>query len=156
MTKYYDDPFALLGSHHLTLNQALRAAQLHDAVQQLRDLLAERGLQVFYQTRPWPAPADYYHGRRQPLSPTEDFRICRALYRFQIYSNLFFDRPAPLETDGSHKALFFGRHAPWVNSQLGFVYEYLERRVRVGELISGDWWLNLRIRVLVFADACGF
>lgn len=157
LANYYDDPFGLLDSRHLTLNQALHASRLHDAVSQLRDLVSGWGLRVFYSKGPWSfrrrhlfsgrRPPDYYEGQRQPLSPTEDYRICRALYRIQIYNNLFFGRYVMLEGDLLQKALFFERHSPWVNSQLEFVWEYLENKIRDGEsqaLMMGftEQWLG--------------
>ncbi|KAK1762115.1 hypothetical protein QBC33DRAFT_623954 [Phialemonium atrogriseum] len=68
-------------------------------------------------------------------SPSEVFRIHRALYRFQGYCNLFFrdekefcpDRERTSALCALLHVYFFGLFSTWVNEQLACVHDYLER-----------------------------
>ena len=63
-----------------------------------------------------------------PLSPSELFRFCRAFYRLELYYTLF--------RDGSFaddlNRLFFRRHPPWENEQIGCIYCYLDAKLDQG------------------------
>ncbi|KAK4465897.1 hypothetical protein QBC42DRAFT_283058 [Cladorrhinum samala] len=59
------------------------------------------------------------------LSPSEYFRFCSAFYRAEMFYKLF---QGPAFEDNMHAALFFSRHPPWENEQLGCIYEYLEAK----------------------------
>lgn len=68
-------------------------------------------------------------------SPSEVFRIHRALYRFQVYCNLFFRDEKDFRPDRERRSAlcallhvyFFGLFSTWVNEQLACVHDYLER-----------------------------
>ncbi len=65
------------------------------------------------------------------LSADETFRIHRAMYRFQMYCNLFYKSPPATAQEwwfglGLRK-YFFGRYSPWVNEQLACIHDYFER-----------------------------
>ncbi|KAH7171438.1 hypothetical protein EDB81DRAFT_635969 [Dactylonectria macrodidyma] len=126
LTECYGAPFnALGGGHYITLDQALHISRLDDALTTVRSEFCEATLQKLYGLdRDDPVSA-----ARQGLSDGELYRISRALYRFQIYGNLFFDQEDADKTDEAQKALFFGRHSPWVNEQLACIYDYLETRL---------------------------
>lgn len=65
----------------------------------------------------------------------ERCRIERALYRFEIYCNLFRNssKMQSLSYDMKRK-YFFARFAPWENEQLGCIYDFLARAVSPGQL----------------------
>ena len=63
------------------------------------------------------------------LSPTENFRFCRAFYRVELFYSVFRDGGF----DDKMQPWFFSRHPPWENEQLASVYEYLEERFARGE-----------------------
>lgn len=70
-----------------------------------------------------------------PITPQEKARFQRALYRFEIYCNLF--RQANRVESifyPDQKTLFFSNFAPWEIEQLGCVHDYLVRAVAPGEL----------------------
>lgn len=73
--------------------------------------------------------------RRFSLSSTEYLRFCRAFYRAELFFRLF--RGAEQATAGTFEnaenQLFFSRHAPWENEQLGCVYDFLEKRFSQGK-----------------------
>lgn len=66
------------------------------------------------------------------LSPEEHFRFCRAFYRVELLYSLFRAREVEEfqeETSmQSIRCLFFSRHPPWENEQLGCVLDYLEAK----------------------------
>ena len=63
-------------------------------------------------------------------SADEEFRIQRAMYRFQMYCNLFRDvnrdRKSRLDFSGTLSS-FFENFPPWANEQLGCINDYFER-----------------------------
>ncbi|KAF4464336.1 hypothetical protein FALBO_8837 [Fusarium albosuccineum] len=139
LTKCYDQPLQDVGGHqlHLTLAQALQVGRIDDALSELRDEFTLCSLRRLYGVNHDDPISD-----DQALSAGEAYRISRALYRFQIYRNLFLDKEEDLfpsydqdedEDDSSpdkdQKKLFFDRHSPWVNEQLACVYDYLETRL---------------------------
>ncbi|KAK7415146.1 hypothetical protein QQX98_006090 [Neonectria punicea] len=123
LTECYDKPFnALGGQFHLPLDDALRISRLNDALAQLRgDFCATTLRKLYGLSRDDPMAA--------ALSAGELYRVSRALYRFQIYGNLFLERDEACKPSPAQKALFFGRHSPWVNEQLACIYDYLETRL---------------------------
>lgn len=63
----------------------------------------------------------------------EIYRIERALYRFEIYCNLFRESPkAQSSVYGEQKQLFFANFAPWENEQLGCIHDFLVQIVSPG------------------------
>ncbi|KAI1136073.1 hypothetical protein F5Y05DRAFT_123026 [Hypoxylon sp. FL0543] len=72
--------------------------------------------------------------RKSPeVTPEENYRIVRALFRYQLMCNLFcLDWEAEEvneELKDIPRYLFFNMFSPWVNEQLMCVYAYLERKV---------------------------
>lgn len=76
------------------------------------------------------------------LTPAEKFRIHGALFRHHIHVNAlrhqgeesFRARPNMVDRvvdDALHRA-FYMVHAPWVNRQYAFVYQYITRRLKQG------------------------
>ncbi|KAM0561271.1 hypothetical protein ACHAPJ_003149 [Fusarium lateritium] len=142
LTKYYDNPLRDVdGSQlHLGVGQALQIGRIDDALSELREEFTSCSLSKLYGVR-----QDDSMLNDQELSPDETYRISRALYRFQIYRNLFLDKEQELDLFSSlndkeevgedtkpdlyQKKLFFDRHSPWVNEQLACVYDYLETRL---------------------------
>ncbi|KAF5715090.1 hypothetical protein FMUND_7003 [Fusarium mundagurra] len=123
---------------HLTVGEAVEVARVNDALSGLRDEFALCSLRKLHRVK-----QDEPIGSDQGLSPGEYYRISRALYRFQIYRNLFLDKEQEIDLfpsydddededlsfDNELKKLFFDRHSPWVNEQLACVYDFLETRV---------------------------
>lgn len=130
LTECYDKPFNALGGHYITLDQALHISRLDDALTELRSEFCESTLQKLYGL----GRDDPISAAQQRLSAGELYRISRALYRFQIYGNLFLDQEEGAEPNEAQKALFFDRHSPWVNEQLVCIYDYLETRLTGGAL----------------------
>ncbi|KAH6989306.1 hypothetical protein BKA56DRAFT_476798 [Ilyonectria sp. MPI-CAGE-AT-0026] len=125
LTECYDKPFNALGGHYITLDQALHISRLDDALTELRSEFCESTLQKLYGL----GRDDPISAAQQRLSAGELYRISRALYRFQIYGNLFLDQEEGAKPNEAQKALFFDRHSPWVNEQLVCIYDYLETRL---------------------------
>lgn len=104
------------------LGEALRLGRLHFHVDGLARMLARAAL------------------TQHPLNSTaaiptsqERWRIERALYRFEIYCNLFRESPQVASSVyWEQKRLFFENFAPWENEQLGCVHDFLVRAVSPG------------------------
>ncbi|KAI0805324.1 hypothetical protein GGR55DRAFT_681231 [Xylaria sp. FL0064] len=63
------------------------------------------------------------------LSSTEKFRFYRGFYRVELFFRLFRINNSQLSDELYEQAdSFLSRHPPWINEQLGCVYEYLEKR----------------------------
>lgn len=83
--------------------------------------------------------------RRQAcrINDTEYFRVQRALYRFQLYCNLFYRNTRDLTPDAARRQeiehllhMVFFRHFPqWENEQLACIHDYLERVLSDGEIL---------------------
>ena len=91
----------------------------------------------------------------QELSSGESYRVARAFYRLQIYTNLFAEgqedpdlfawyKGNREETAGKAKEdipsptrdqmfVLFNQHQPWINEQLACVYNFPETRITEGE-----------------------
>ncbi|KAF5025942.1 hypothetical protein F66182_1977 [Fusarium sp. NRRL 66182] len=140
LTKCYNNPLQDADGDHLrlTVAQAFQIGYIDDTLSELRDEFALCSLRKLHGLN-----QDGSLTYDQGLSPGEAYRVSRALYRFQIYRNLFLDKEQDLdlfhsyedeeeeyiEPDESLKRLFFDRHSPWVNEQLACVYDYLETRL---------------------------
>ncbi|KAH7173541.1 uncharacterized protein B0J16DRAFT_350365 [Fusarium flagelliforme] len=130
----------------IPVGNALQIAHIHDVVLQLRDEFTLRSLRKLHGlSKDDCIPYD------QELSLGESYRVARAFYRFQIYTNLFAESQedpdlfAWYESDGEEttdeaeedipsplkdqKYLFFDQHQPCVNEQLACVYNFLETRI---------------------------
>ncbi|TGJ83304.1 hypothetical protein E0Z10_g5440 [Xylaria hypoxylon] len=101
------------------LKNALYVGRLHVCVEQLAKQFAEETLIELPAARST-SSATYQEG----------CRIQRALYRFEIYCNLFRETPNVQSTVyGEQKQLFFANFSPWENEQLGCVHDFLVRAV---------------------------
>lgn len=120
------------GRLQLSLAQALQVGRLDDALSELRGMFVQASL------------GRLYGGDGAfKISATETFRISRALYRFQIYRNLFLDREVDMfsgesESNTDEKSMFFDMHSPWVNEQMACVYDYVETQLTGGEVLPID------------------
>lgn len=73
--------------------------------------------------------------KRQRLTSKERFIIKRALYRFEMYCGLFYGDGGGLDADTKRQNLtrnlarvtFLSYSPPWVNEQLGSIYDFLEQ-----------------------------
>ena len=68
------------------------------------------------------------------LSSSEESRIRRTFYRFELYCNLFRkyrDKDDRFD-DREQRELYFDRYSPWENEQLACVHDYLYRRLVKG------------------------
>ena len=65
-------------------------------------------------------------------TPGELHRIHRALYRFEIFCNLFRSRKSLAFGMCDQRTLFFSNFSPWENEQLGCIHDYLFYKVYPG------------------------
>ncbi|KND93678.1 hypothetical protein TOPH_01416 [Tolypocladium ophioglossoides CBS 100239] len=101
-----------------SLRKALRLGRLHFYV----DGLAKKFAMAALTKRPL--------NRSKSIARQEICRIERALYRFEIYCNLFREsRKAQSSVYGEQKRLFFANFAPWENEQLGCIHDFLAQVV---------------------------
>jgi hypothetical protein len=117
-----EDPFALPGPLDLHLANAL--SRTHAMVQHFtRDLLRDT----------LPLVQEHLGLQRRnetTASPEEEFRIHRAMYRFQLYCNLFrqtYDSEQARQLRVVLHTRFFRYFSPWVNEQLACIHDYFER-----------------------------
>lgn len=106
-----------------TLNEAVRLEKLHISVSWFANKFATEAL-----------AKDPLNRTNAIATPQEISRIQRALYRFEIYCNLFRDinkKQSIFYPD--QKTLFFSNFAPWEIEQLGSVHDFLARAVTPGE-----------------------
>lgn len=104
-----------------TLKEALSVMKLYDHISYFANTLAKEAL-----------ASEELKGACEPASRTELARIERALYRFQIYCNLFPGLKRPLFDAAFQKALYFNKFSPWENEQLAAVHDFLHRSVCPG------------------------
>ncbi len=71
-----------------------------------------------------------------PVSTSEELRICRAFYRFQLYHHLFRELPQCFKTFSynEQRDSFFDPYSPWVNEQLVSVHEFSDQKFSMGRL----------------------
>lgn len=105
-----------------TLNEALRLEQLHISVSWFANKIATEAL-----------AKDPLNRTNAIATPQEISRIQRALYRFEIYCDLFrqINRKQSVFYP-NQKTLFFSNFAPWEIEQLGCVHDFLARAVTPG------------------------
>lgn len=104
----------------LSLKEALRLERFHSCVEQLAEQFAETTLAKCPGARPQPG-----------TTYQERCRIQRALYRFEIFRNLFGgpDRLLPI-VPSEKKPLFFDNFPPWEIEQLGCIHDFLFRAIK--------------------------
>ena len=112
------------------LPEALPLSNLHQAVEYFAASFALRTLarlspSAFAGTLP-----------EYPLSPEELYRIQRALYRFEIYCNLFRGRKSGALDINEQQEVFFSKFSPWENEQLGCVHDYLFHLISPGMFLG--------------------
>jgi len=148
LTKFCTDSPDDIGGNQLIMpvGKALQIAHIHDVVLHSQDeFTLKSSCKLHSLSQNDCIPDD------QELSSGESYRVARAFYRFQIYTNLFAetqedpeffawyegdgeertdeaeeDIPSPVK-DKNH--LFLDQHQPWVNEQLACVYNFLETRI---------------------------
>ncbi len=143
-SEWIRDPFELPGPLNLHLASSL--SRMHTIIQYFnRNFLSET----------LPSARRYLGLDRPGLSCTadEEFRIHRAMYRFQMYCNLFSYKGNSTRT-GLYRLkpllniIIFGDLAPWVNKQLGCIHDYFERVLSRGEC-SNNYSLHPASPVLI-------
>jgi hypothetical protein len=127
-------PRSMLQPEHLEPAVAHLLSKTHSAVERFSHDFVDDTLPL---TRDQPG---LYRPNHNQASPSEVFRIRRALYRFQLYCNLSFRDERDLRRDKEQReTLFhyqqrflFGLFSPWVNEQLACIHDYLERVLSIG------------------------
>lgn len=116
------EPFALPGPADLGLASAL--SRTHSIIQYFTSDLLRDVLPLVHRNL----------GLRRPshtgASATEESRIHRAMYRFQLYCKLFHQRfsgPQKRYFPFTLRNRFFHTFSPWVNEQLACINDYFER-----------------------------
>jgi hypothetical protein len=116
------EPFALPGPVDLHLASAL--SRTHSMIQYFTSDLLRDTLPLVHR----------HLGLRRPgytvASADEELRVHRAMYRFQLYCNLFrqsFNEPQKSYFASILHARFFHSFSPWVNEQLACINDYFER-----------------------------
>ncbi|KAI0013801.1 hypothetical protein F4779DRAFT_561416 [Xylariaceae sp. FL0662B] len=66
----------------------------------------------------------------RPMSRSEEDRIARAFYRFEMFRRLFgcFNKSVEAEVERFHQIFFF-KFAPWENAQLGCIHDFLHNQI---------------------------
>jgi hypothetical protein len=133
---------------HLEPANALQLSKMHTMIQDLADDFVQDTRPEFVRM--------FRLGTVRPTSTSEQYRIYRALYRFQLYCTLSFrSYPDDHHPDDELRALrkkwhrgFFKYFSPWANEQLACVHDFLERALSVSfdEMAAHDViWGKLRI-----------
>lgn len=105
-----------------TLNEALRLERLHVSVDWFANKFATEAL-----------AKDPLSRSHAPVIPQEKARFQRALYRFEIYCNLFREvKRVQSLVCPEQKTVFFSNFAPWEIEQIGCVHDYLIRAIIPG------------------------
>jgi hypothetical protein len=74
-----------------------------------------------------------------PTSSAELFRIHRAMYRYQLYCNLFrhpYNQQQRRRLGTVLVVYFFARFSPWANEQLACIHDYFERVLSHGTVTA--------------------
>ena len=107
----------------IDLSSAFKIGRLHDIVHKLAIDFANTSLTKLR------LPRTAYD--KKPSS-REYNRICRALYRAELYFKLF-RKPrecySPILSLEERNRLFFDPYPPWVNEQLACIHDFLEQKV---------------------------
>lgn len=103
----------------LSLFEAIGVVKLHSCVEHFTDDFATLMFEESSRFSQIGSPPAW------PLSRHEVMRIQRALYRFEVYGNLF--RDGELFKWQEQRDLFFSKFSYWENEQLGCVRDYLYR-----------------------------
>jgi hypothetical protein len=80
-------------------------------------------------------------------SKSEHLRVCRALYRTELFYLLCKKDDADPETAATnkHRRAFFDFYPPWVNEQMACIHDFLERKLFDGgyrEIVAHDVFLG--------------
>lgn len=107
-----------------TLSEALRLERLHVSVNWFANKFATEAL-----------AKDPLNRTHTPVTPQEKARFQRALYRLEIYCNLFREvKEVQSVFYSDQKNLFFSNFAPWEIEQIGCVHDLLIRAIIPGQL----------------------
>ena len=109
-----------------TLSEALPLDSLHRHVQSFAAAFASETLTEKLGLDELDAIPKY------PPSSDEIYRIQRALYRFELYCNLFRDPKRTLFEIDEQMRLFLHKFSPWEIEQLGSIHDYLFRDISPG------------------------
>ena len=109
-----------------TLAQAISLGSLHRHVQSFATAFASDALTKQLGANELNTIPNY------PPSHDEIHRIQRALYRFELYCNLFRDPKRTLFNIKEQIPLFFFKFSPWEIEQLGIIHDYLFRVISPG------------------------
>ncbi|KAI1149476.1 hypothetical protein F4825DRAFT_464112 [Nemania diffusa] len=115
----YNDPHALTRrARDIPFPALMQMGRTHDLVKKFANEFASDAWLLLGQSE------------NLSLSSAEQFRLCRAFYRTELFLTLFWGDKT--EFSGvfvdERVDMFFSRHPPWVNEQLGCVHDYLEQR----------------------------
>ncbi|KAK2759397.1 hypothetical protein FQN54_002875 [Arachnomyces sp. PD_36] len=102
-----------------TLSKALPLAEFHGKIELLSSRLVSEALSSNPASRrPDPSPV--------PPSKGEIHRIQRAIYRLEIYCNIFWDRSSfTFEECNRQNLAFFACFSPWENEQIACIRDYI-------------------------------
>lgn len=134
-----------------TLAQASAIEDFHLVVCQLTTPIVEQAL------RRCPVFSDAIPDESK-LSPTEEMRFHRALYRFQLHTNIYID-PEIIQRHLDFQAhayvpkdwdLFFSHFAPWENEQLASIHDLMGLLLQERQFYFAAC---LQIKVLIFCSS---
>ncbi|KAJ5618729.1 zinc finger domain protein [Penicillium herquei] len=102
---------------HITLREALHLIQLHDTVQRFARKYAAQAIEMLENE-------GIYHASTYSFTSSENYRIERSFYVFEVCCSLFWQSKNPLPWDDQLDK-FFKRFAPWENEQLACIHDFL-------------------------------
>lgn len=131
LSAYRDNAASIISSHqYIKLYEALRLGDFNTAIVNLREKFLERTLRKAYGIEDLKTPLPE---EAKNITLGEQRRVDRALYRFQIYCNLFSHQFRNGEEEVELKRIFYDKHSSWVNEQMCCVYDFLESELQLGE-----------------------
>ncbi|KAI1733360.1 hypothetical protein F4680DRAFT_464956 [Xylaria scruposa] len=124
----YNEPAVLTRRlHDIPLSSLIQMEVMHDLIKNFADAFASDAWSLLLSHTP-------VQGQGQSdgfvLSPTEQFSFYRASYRVELFLRLFRgDSTQALSVfEDEQVDMFLSRHPHWVNEQLGYVHDYMEKR----------------------------
>lgn len=138
------------------LAEAMSIVRLHEIVKFLAKQIANECLDYFYRPGLRACPGLERRPREPKPSPKDLYRIQRALYRFQLYWNMF-GLPASTVPIDQQQDVFFQRFNFWENEQLACVQCSLHKAILIRESQFNSIAYNsrgVRINVLIAFYEC--
>lgn len=83
----------------------------------------------------------------RPVSYLEQERICRALYRFEIFRRLFGCFSWRTDELMEFTTMFFSKFAPWEIAQLGCIQDFLGRQITPGKTLTASHRRRIKISI---------